>query len=48
MKILLDMDGPLADFDQACWDWAINQGMTPDIPSLDEQTHRWMSRPTVS
>lgn len=43
MRILLDMDGPLADFDQACWDLAEQLGLASDIPSADHQAHRFMT-----
>lgn len=41
--ILLDMDGPLADFDTAFWEAATEAGFDFGIPSLEHQLHRFMT-----
>lgn len=38
--LLLDMDGPLADFDQAFWDFCKGRGFSFDIESLDSPGRR--------
>ena len=39
--LLLDQDGPLADFDLAFWRLGHNLGVTFDIASMKDQTHRF-------
>lgn len=41
--LLLDQDGPLADFDQRYWDYCAEQGFELDIKDLsDTRRHRFM------
>lgn len=41
--LLLDMDGPLADFDRAAWEWGHSSGLMFDIESLADQRHRFLT-----
>lgn len=43
-RILLDMDGPLADFDRQCWTWATSANAKFDIDDLGQQTHRRITK----
>lgn len=42
-RVLLDMDGPLADFDQQCWTWATSANARFDIDDLSQQAHRYIT-----
>lgn len=41
--LLLDMDGPLADFDRHFWDRCQAHGWTFDVDHPDQQTHRFFT-----
>lgn len=41
--VLLDMDGPLADFDGHFWRRCLDRGITFDIESPDDQRHRYFT-----
>lgn len=41
--LLLDMDGPMADFDKHHWDLCVSAGLEFDIDSVEQQTHRYLS-----
>lgn len=43
MIILLDMDGPLAHFDQHAWNKCAELGIIPDIETIEHQTSRWLT-----
>lgn len=42
-RLLLDMDGPLAAFDDHFWRAVIAEGWPVDVPGPDGQTHRYAS-----
>lgn len=41
--LLLDMDGPLADFDAYFWRQCVERGYQFDIDSLEDQRHRFLT-----
>lgn len=41
--VLIDMDGPLADFDWAFWDACTVRGFTFDIDTHEDQRHRYFT-----
>ena len=41
--LLLDMDGPLADFDRHFWDRCQERGFAFDVDSCDAQRHRYFT-----
>lgn len=41
--VLLDMDGPLADFDRHFWHRCHERGFTFDVESCDDQWHRYFT-----
>lgn len=43
MRILLDMDGPLAGFDQHCWEHITSMGLECDIDGPHAQTARYFT-----
>ena len=43
MKVLVDMDGPLADFDAACWEWIDRMGLRPNIDGRHQQQHHYVT-----
>jgi 5'-nucleotidase len=42
-RLLLDMDGPLADFDVHFWSRAVASGWTFDVDGPDSQTERFLT-----
>lgn len=43
MRLLLDMDGPLAAFDKACFEVCQREGVEMDIEALEQQTARFFT-----
>lgn len=48
MRILMDMDGPMAAFDDHFFDRVAEQGYELDIPGADGQVHRYATDHVVS
>ena len=43
LRLLVDMDGPLADFDLHFWNRSLDRGFTFDVPHHSHQRHRYFT-----